>query len=214
MVGVCYRPPDQDEESDELFSKKLAEGSRSLALVFVGDFNLLDVCWKYNTVERKLLECVEDNVLAELVTMLFPAAQRFKRSSSAFLNPVLQDSLEDVVLLYEFLLAELDIDKSQRISIKDEELASLRKAAEFDTICNEIIPKSITEIRRLSSRLSSYPKVLKKEDFERTVLTMVYTAYRAAQSQGHQKDAWVESFVNLYKALKHDLMFPYNKEPS
>uniref|UniRef100_A0A8C9G433 Family with sequence similarity 180 member A n=1 Tax=Pavo cristatus TaxID=9049 RepID=A0A8C9G433_PAVCR len=111
-----------------------------------------------------------------------------------------------------FLLAELDIDKGQRISIKDEELASLRKAAEFDTICNEVIPKSITEIRRLSSRLSSYPRVLKKEDFERTVLTMVYTAYRAAQSQGHQKDTWAESFVNLYKALKHDLMFPYNKE--
>lgn len=43
---------------------------------------------------------------------------------------------------------------------------------------------------------------------------MVYTAYRAAQSQGHQKDTWAESFVNLYKALKHDLMFPYNKETS
>ncbi|XP_053926319.1 protein FAM180A isoform X2 [Cuculus canorus] len=147
-------------------------------------------------------------------TMLFPAAQRFRRSSAAFLNPVLQNSLEDVVLLYEFLLAELDIDKGQRIAIKDEELSSLRKAAEFDIICNEIIPKSITEIRRLSSRLSSYPRVLKKEDFERTVLTMVYTAYRAAQSQGHQKDVWAESFVNLYKALKHDLMFPYNKGPS
>lgn len=116
--------------------------------------------------------------------------------------------------MYQFLLAELDIDKGQRISIKDEELASLRKAAEFDTICNEIIPKSITEIRRLSSRLSSYPRVLKKEDFERTVLTMVYTAYRAAQTQGHQKDIWAESFVSLYKALKHDLMFPYSKEPS
>ncbi|XP_062472472.1 protein FAM180A isoform X2 [Pezoporus occidentalis] len=149
-----------------------------------------------------------------LEAMLFPAAQRFKRSSAAFLNPVLQNSLDDVVLLYEFLLAELDIDKSQRISIKDEELASLRKAAKFDTICNEIIPKSITEIRRLSSMLSSYPRVLKKEDFERTVLTMVYTAYRAAQSQGHQKDAWAESFVSLYKALKHDLMFPYNKDTS
>uniref|UniRef100_A0A8C3CNY3 Family with sequence similarity 180 member A n=1 Tax=Cairina moschata TaxID=8855 RepID=A0A8C3CNY3_CAIMO len=146
--------------------------------------------------------------------MLYPAAQRLKRSSAAFLNPVLQNSLEDVVLLYEFLLAELDIDKSQRISIKDEELASLKKAAEFDTICNEIIPKSITEIRRLSSRLSSYPRVLKKEDFERTVLTMVYTAYRAAQSEGHQKDTWVESFVSLYKALKHDLMFHKTKEPS
>lgn len=33
--------------------------------------------------------------------MLYPAAQRLKRSSAAFLNPVLQNSLEDVILLYE-----------------------------------------------------------------------------------------------------------------
>ncbi|KAK4817214.1 hypothetical protein QYF61_003738 [Mycteria americana] len=53
VVGVCYRPPNQDEEADELFYKQLGEASRSLALVLVGDFNLLDVCWKYNTAERK-----------------------------------------------------------------------------------------------------------------------------------------------------------------
>jgi len=35
------------------------------------DFNLLDICWKYNTAERKqsrrFLECVEDNFLTQLV---------------------------------------------------------------------------------------------------------------------------------------------------
>ncbi|KAK4815696.1 hypothetical protein QYF61_006679 [Mycteria americana] len=72
VVGVCYRPPNQDEETDELFYKQLEEASRSLALVFVGDFNLLDVCWKYNTAERKqsrrFLECVADNFLTQLVS--------------------------------------------------------------------------------------------------------------------------------------------------
>ncbi|KAK4813301.1 hypothetical protein QYF61_023452 [Mycteria americana] len=53
VVGVCYRPPNQDEETDELFYKQLGEASRSLALVLVGNFNLPDVCWKYNTAERK-----------------------------------------------------------------------------------------------------------------------------------------------------------------
>ncbi|XP_074839899.1 protein FAM180A [Carettochelys insculpta] len=144
---------------------------------------------------------------------LFPAAQRLKRSSSALMNPVLQNSLDDVDMLFEFLLAELEIDKSLKISIKDEELASMRKAKEFDTVCNDVIPKSITEIRRLSARLSDYPRVLKKEDFERTVLTMVYTAYRAAQARKHQKGSWAESFVSLYKVLKNDLMFSYNKKP-
>ncbi|KAK4830725.1 hypothetical protein QYF61_013175 [Mycteria americana] len=43
-----------------------------LALVLVGDFNLPDVCWKYNTAERKqsrrFLERVADNFLTQLVS--------------------------------------------------------------------------------------------------------------------------------------------------
>ena len=62
LVGVCYRPPNQDEETDEVLYKQLAEVSQSLALVLMGDFNLPDICWKYNTAERKqsqrFLECV------------------------------------------------------------------------------------------------------------------------------------------------------------
>ncbi|GAB0185523.1 hypothetical protein GRJ2_001017600 [Grus japonensis] len=50
------------------------EKFQSLALVLVGDFNLPDICWKYNTAERKqsrrFLECVEDNFLTQLVTRL------------------------------------------------------------------------------------------------------------------------------------------------
>ncbi|KAK4828567.1 hypothetical protein QYF61_027657 [Mycteria americana] len=73
LLGVCYRPPNQDEEADEAFDKQLARVSQSLALVLMGDFNLPDVCWKYNTAERKqsrrFLECVEDdNFLTQLVS--------------------------------------------------------------------------------------------------------------------------------------------------
>ncbi|KAK4810800.1 hypothetical protein QYF61_008773 [Mycteria americana] len=71
-VGVCYGPPNQDEEADEIFYKQLGEVSRSLALVLVGDFNSPGVCWKYNTAERKqsrrFLECVADNFLTQLVS--------------------------------------------------------------------------------------------------------------------------------------------------
>ncbi|KAK4828105.1 hypothetical protein QYF61_023467 [Mycteria americana] len=66
------RPILKDEETDELFYKQLGEASRSLALVLVGDFNLPDVCWKYNTAERKqsrrFLEHVADNFLTQLVS--------------------------------------------------------------------------------------------------------------------------------------------------
>ncbi|KAK4816346.1 hypothetical protein QYF61_015660 [Mycteria americana] len=70
LLGVCYRPPNQDEEAGEAFYKQLAGVSQSLALVLMGDFNLSDICWKYNTAERKqsrrFLECVEDNFLTQL----------------------------------------------------------------------------------------------------------------------------------------------------
>ncbi|KAK4827403.1 hypothetical protein QYF61_017808 [Mycteria americana] len=73
VVGVCYRPPNQHEETDELFYKQLGEASRSLALVLVGDFNLPDVCWKYNTAGRKqsrrfLERVADDNFLTQLVS--------------------------------------------------------------------------------------------------------------------------------------------------
>ncbi|KAJ7408007.1 mitochondrial fission process protein 1 [Pitangus sulphuratus] len=70
-VGVCYRPPNQDDEGDELFYKQLADVSKSPALVLVGNFTLPDVCWKLNTAEkrqsRRFLECIEDNFLLQLV---------------------------------------------------------------------------------------------------------------------------------------------------
>ncbi|XP_048196239.1 protein FAM180A [Perognathus longimembris pacificus] len=138
--------------------------------------------------------------------VLFPAAHRPKKSSSLPLNPILQTSLEEVELLYEFLLAELEISSDLRISIKDEELASLRKASSFRTICNDVIPKSIPDIRRLSASLAGRPGVLRKEDFERTVLTLAYAAYRTALSQGYQKDIWTQSLVTLFQALRHDLV--------
>jgi len=44
LLGVCYRPHNQDEEADEIFCRRLAEVSQSLALVLMGDFNLQNIC--------------------------------------------------------------------------------------------------------------------------------------------------------------------------
>ncbi|KAK4824952.1 hypothetical protein QYF61_021640 [Mycteria americana] len=70
--GVALYTTHQDEEADEIFYKQLGEVSQSLALVLVGDFNLPDAHWKYKTAERKqsrrFLECVEDNLLTQLVS--------------------------------------------------------------------------------------------------------------------------------------------------
>ena len=46
LLGVCYRPPNQDEEVDETFYKRLVEVSQSLTLFLMGEFNIPDICWK------------------------------------------------------------------------------------------------------------------------------------------------------------------------
>lgn len=57
--------------ADEAFCEQLVEVTQLLTLVLVGDFNLPDIWWKYNTAERKqsrrFLECVEDKFLKELL---------------------------------------------------------------------------------------------------------------------------------------------------
>ncbi|RMB98191.1 hypothetical protein DUI87_25094 [Hirundo rustica rustica] len=74
LLGVCYRPPSQEEEVDNLFYKQLENVSGSSALVPVGDFNLPDICWELKTAEkrqsRKFLEGMEDNFLPQLVGWL------------------------------------------------------------------------------------------------------------------------------------------------
>ena len=72
LVGVCYRLPNQDEESDEAFYKQLAESVQSPALVLMGDFNFPDICWKHSVVQKKqsrgFLDCMKDNFLMLLLS--------------------------------------------------------------------------------------------------------------------------------------------------
>lgn len=53
LLGVCYCPPNQEEEVEILFYKQLDNVSGSSALVLVGGFNLPDICWEPNTADKK-----------------------------------------------------------------------------------------------------------------------------------------------------------------
>uniref|UniRef100_A0A493THY5 Reverse transcriptase domain-containing protein n=1 Tax=Anas platyrhynchos platyrhynchos TaxID=8840 RepID=A0A493THY5_ANAPP len=72
LVRVCYRPPNQDEETDEEFYRQLTEIAKSLVIVLMGDFNFPDISWKHNTPQRKqsrrFLENMEDSFLTHLVS--------------------------------------------------------------------------------------------------------------------------------------------------
>lgn len=107
----------------------------------------------------------------------------------------------------------VQIDSDSRLSLRDPELSSLRKAATFDVVCNDVIPKAITDIRRLGDQLSKVPGPLKREDFERTVLTMAYAALKTSKFKNeNQRRVWMESLTKLFVALRRDLKSLYNKD--
>lgn len=66
-MGIFYRPLSQDEDTNELFFKKLRSISTSATLVFVGHFSLPDVMWEHHTDDtnrsRRVLKHMDDNFL-------------------------------------------------------------------------------------------------------------------------------------------------------
>ncbi|XP_063786671.1 protein FAM180A [Pseudophryne corroboree] len=161
-----------------------------------------------------LYNCVEANFTSKWQRVVFfPSAHRVRRSAAEFLDPVLQKSLPEVELLYEFLSTGVHIDQDNRLALLDPELSSLRKATAFDVVCNDVIPKSISDIRRLKDKLSYLQGPLKKEDFERTLLTMAYAALKTSKSDDdNQQKVWMDAATELFFALRKDLMFPNNRE--
>jgi len=71
VVGDYYRLPDQEEPTDGAFFLQLQVASCSQALVLLGGFSHPSICWKSSMAScrqsRKLLECVEDNFLSQVV---------------------------------------------------------------------------------------------------------------------------------------------------
>ncbi|XP_063052125.1 protein FAM180A-like [Engraulis encrasicolus] len=146
---------------------------------------------------------------------LYPVKQRVRRGAEALSNPVFQRSVKDVDLLFEILHSGLDFpnDDPHRhhhdsFQVRDRELASLRRTRALEVICEDILPRTLSEIRRLTSALAQHvnASVLRQEDFERTLLTMVYTARHVAHAASHhQRGLWAESLVELYRVVKRDL---------
>ncbi|CAL8355421.1 unnamed protein product [Lota lota] len=126
-----------------------------------------------------------------------------KRGLSKTQNPIFHKSVHDVDLLFEILLSGLHFDPR---GLRDAELASLQKARALEVLCSDAVPRELTDIRRLTSRLRGRVGPLGQGDFERMLLTMVYTAQHVmASTSEHQRGAWAESLVSLFRAIKEDL---------
>lgn len=63
-MGVCYKPPDQEEKVAEAFYRLLKVASQPLILVLMGDFNHLGICCKVytarHTESRRFLQSIDD----------------------------------------------------------------------------------------------------------------------------------------------------------
>ncbi|KAF3705223.1 Protein FAM180A Precursor [Channa argus] len=138
---------------------------------------------------------------------LYPSAYRIKRGAYSLINPTFQHTVEDINLLFEILLAGMQIGGEEHaMLIPDEELASLRCVEKLEIICEDVLPKSLSEIRRLAAELTRHQRPLSWQDFERTVLTLVYTAQTIARlSNRHQREAWTDAAVQLFRAVEKDL---------
>ena len=62
LVGAFYKPPDWDEETDEVFYKQLAEVAQSPALVLMEDFNFPDIYYTlyYGNILQSRSSSLED----------------------------------------------------------------------------------------------------------------------------------------------------------
>lgn len=112
------------------------------------------------------------------------------------------------VTISQILLAGMQIeDERHTMLIPDEELASLRSVQKLDVICEDVLPKSLSDIRRLIAGLARQgERPLSQQDFERTVLTLVH----GAQILGHmsdrqQREVWTEAVMQLFRAIQKDL---------
>ncbi|KAM9771957.1 protein FAM180A [Syngnathus typhle] len=141
---------------------------------------------------------------------LYPAALHPKRGAPWPLHPSFLQSVKDVELLFEILLSGMTIRRQEPLVIPDPELASLRGARSLELTCDDILPKSLPEVLRLSARLDGrHRRPLSAPDFERTVLTLVYAAQTAAAAANgtERRRAWADSLVRLFGAIRKDLDF-------
>ncbi|XP_037538702.1 protein FAM180A-like [Nematolebias whitei] len=140
------------------------------------------------------------------IKALFPGVTRVKRGLTTMANPTFYESPNDAHLLFEILMAGIHLEHNGAFSVNDAELSSLQKKRTLNVICEEIIPRNLTDISQLVVDLSSHVGALHQDDFERTLLTLVYTTQKLVSSIDEQRKIWEESFVGLYKAIKKDLL--------
>lgn len=70
VVGVCDRAPDQEEVVDEDFCRQLEEAPHSQTLVFAGEINHPNICWRSSRgghKQSRFGECIDNKFLMKVI---------------------------------------------------------------------------------------------------------------------------------------------------
>ena len=71
VAGVCCRPPDEEEEVDEVFFRRLEESLQPQAWVLMSGFNHLAIRWENSVAghdhHKRFLEWFEGNFMVEVM---------------------------------------------------------------------------------------------------------------------------------------------------
>ncbi|XP_068170168.1 protein FAM180A [Antennarius striatus] len=113
-------------------------------------------------------------------------------------------------LMFEILLYGVEMDQYNNIVLLDRELASMRSGRAFLSQINDNIPRSRSSMVQMVTMLKDERRrPLTQDQFERLILTMVYSAHQAQSQEKEEQDAWAGVLLQLANITAHDLRGSY-----
>lgn len=107
----------------------------------------------------------------------------------------------------QILLGGVEMDQDNNIVLLDKELASMRSGRAFLSQINDNIPRSQSSmVQMVTAMQDQRRRPLTQDQFQRLVLSMVYSAHRAwNQDREEEQKAWGEVLLQLANVTVHDL---------
>ncbi|KAJ7417076.1 hypothetical protein WISP_66899 [Willisornis vidua] len=99
IVGVCYRPPSQDNDIDELLFEELRDTPESSALLLMGHFNWPEINWEYHTAGTTW------------------AIRFLKNLDDSFMEQMLRDPTQKDAILGLLLVSRVDLMSKAEIGV-------------------------------------------------------------------------------------------------
>lgn len=111
----------------------------------------------------------------------------------------------------QILLGGLELDQDNNVLLLDQELASMRLGRAFLSQINDDIPRTRSSMMQMMNMLDSQrsSSLLPPAQFDRVVLSLVYSALRGQERGREERRAWGEVLLQLANVTVHELRGSY-----